>query len=74
MTVGTNPVDNVAHGTASGYILAEASGSTQTTSRFAGHDTLCTGTASLSATVYSVFALGNLDGTSVGALHRRERR
>jgi len=64
MTVGTNPVDNVAHGTASGYILAEASGATQTTVTVRqGTTILCTGTQALSATVYSVFALGNLDGT-----------
>jgi hypothetical protein len=67
MTVGTNPVDNVLHGAASPYILAEASGSTQTTVTVRqGTTVLCTGTSALSATVYSVFALGNLDGSSVG--------
>jgi len=69
MTVGTNPVDNVGHGAASAYILSEASGSTVTpvTVRL-GTTTLCTGPTTLSASpsVYSVFALGNLDGVSVG--------
>lgn len=69
MTVGTNSVDNVAHGMASAYILSEASGSTATPVTVRqGTTTLCTGSTTFSAspTVYSVFALGNLNGTSVG--------
>ncbi len=67
MTVGTNPVGNVAHGAASPYILSEASGPTATPVTVRqGTTTLCTGSTTLSAspTVYSVFALGTLNGAS----------
>ena len=67
MIVGTNPSANAVHGDVSTYVLTEASGSTDTTITVRrGTTTLCTGTSPLVASVYSVFALGNLDGSSVG--------
>ena len=69
LSVGADFIGGVAPGRASGYILTEASGSTATKVEITANGSiLCTGLATLSATptVYSVFALGLLPGTTVG--------
>ena len=69
LDVGADVIGPVAAGTASAYILTEASGSTATKVEIsAGGSILCTGLATLSATptVYSVFALGPLPASPVG--------
>jgi hypothetical protein len=69
LAVGADFIGGVAPGTASGYILTEASGSTATKVEItANGSVLCTGLATLSATptVYSVFALGALPADPIG--------
>ena len=69
LTVGTDFIGGVASGTASAYVLSEASGSTATKVEITdGSTILCTGLTTLSATptVYSVFALGALPASPVG--------
>ena len=69
LSVGTDFIGGVAQGTASAYVLTEASGSTATKVEITDAGTiLCTGLTTLSATptVYSVFALGALPASPVG--------
>lgn len=65
LTVGSDAINSVSAGTASPYLLTEASGSTATPiEAFIGGAKVCTGTATLSTTptVYSVFLLGSPSG------------
>ena len=76
LTVGTDFIGGVAPGTASAYVLTEASGSTATKVEITdGGTILCTGLTTLSATptVYSVFALGVLPATPGRALRHSHR-
>jgi Domain of unknown function (DUF4397) len=66
LNVGSDAINGVPAGSASAYLLTEASGATATTIEgFIGGARVCTGTATLSATptVYSVFLLGSPSGT-----------
>ena len=69
LSVGTDFIGGVLPGTASAYILTEASGATTTKVEITDAGiVLCTGLTTLSATptVYSVFALGGLPANPVG--------
>ncbi|MEO5882656.1 MAG: DUF4397 domain-containing protein [Caldimonas sp.] len=77
LDVGSDFIGSVAPGTASSYLLTEASGATATLIEvIAGGVKLCSGTATLSATptVYSVFVLGNLPSVPLGACILRADR
>ncbi|MEP7303727.1 MAG: DUF4397 domain-containing protein [Caldimonas sp.] len=77
LSVGSDFIGSVARGTESAYILTEASGAAATLIEVtAGGVKLCGGTATLSAapTVYSVFVLGTLPATPLGACILRADR